>query len=202
MSAYNPLAWERVPGFANSFDRYGWVDYRQNVIDWVRSLKPAPARLLDVGCCRGEYLRKLKEEGFAGELLGVDVTPQCVEAARSAGLDVRQADCRMLPFASREFDVVLFLNVLMHLPDPAQALAEVCRVAGKHLVLSCYGATEERGVWSRNTKAFLNTFYPKSAVLSAMPEGWRLAKFETFVNPFGDPVYQYLFTRRKAGKGE
>jgi SAM-dependent methyltransferase len=202
MGTYDPNAWQGVPGFANSFDRYGWVDYRQHIIDWSLALKPAPASILDVGCCQGQYLQRLREQGFAGQLVGVDVTQQCVDAAVAAGLDVRRADCRSLPFVDKEFDTVLFLNVLMHLPEPRAPLAEACRVAGRHMILSCYGSPDV--VRSRNTRKFLNTFYPKQAVLDAMPPGWKLADFAEFINPFGDPVFQYRFVRdirrRRAAK--
>ena len=41
-----------------------------------------------------------------------------------------------LPFADDQFDLVLCLEVLEHLPDPAAGLAELARVSGRDIVVS------------------------------------------------------------------
>jgi len=53
-------------------------------------------------------------------------------------------DIRDIPFADREFDVVLALDVMEHV-DPAdrpRALAELARVAGRRLVVACPAGAE------------------------------------------------------------
>jgi len=45
-------------------------------------------------------------------------------------------DVAALTFESSSFDVVTMLEVLEHVPDPARALREVCRVARRFVVLS------------------------------------------------------------------
>jgi SAM-dependent methyltransferase len=47
-----------------------------------------------------------------------------------------QGDIFCLPFIDRSFDLVISLEVLEHLPDPLNALIELCRVSRKWLILS------------------------------------------------------------------
>jgi ubiquinone/menaquinone biosynthesis C-methylase UbiE len=62
-----------------------------------------------------------------------------IEAVRSGGVDtVRalQGDVTTLECADDSFDIVTMLEVLEHIPATAPALAEVCRVARRAVVLS------------------------------------------------------------------
>jgi ubiquinone/menaquinone biosynthesis C-methylase UbiE len=47
-----------------------------------------------------------------------------------------QGDAKRLPFEDGQFDAVTLLEVLEHIPDTGRALAEVCRVARRWVVLS------------------------------------------------------------------
>jgi SAM-dependent methyltransferase len=49
--------------------------------------------------------------------------------------EFHQADIFALPFEDRSFDVVLCCNVLLHLPSIARPLAELARVARRHVVV-------------------------------------------------------------------
>ncbi len=80
-------------------------------------------RTLDLGCGRGEALATF---GLPG--VGIDVS---LVRLRLAPGPVAQADARMLPFPDHTFDVVLALNVLSSIPDPAhrtRVAAEMTRV--------------------------------------------------------------------------
>ncbi|HEX2030521.1 MAG TPA: class I SAM-dependent methyltransferase [Actinomycetota bacterium] len=87
----------------------------------VRMVEAHGARegaLLDIGCGYGYLLARFRRRY---ELFGIDVS---VHAARQAavrlpGVRVVQADVqRPLPFR-RRFEVVLAINIVEHLPDPA-----------------------------------------------------------------------------------
>ncbi len=64
---------------------------------------------------------------------------QDIEAVRRGGvptLSARLMDAASMEYADSQFDVVTMLEVLEHIPASRQALAEVCRVAGRFLILS------------------------------------------------------------------
>jgi SAM-dependent methyltransferase len=82
-------------------------------------------RALDLGCGRGGALEEL---GLPG--IGVDVS---ILRLRLAPGPVAQADGARLPFPDGAFDLVLALNVVSSVPDPAHRralMAEAARVLG------------------------------------------------------------------------
>src|SRR5205807_2773245 len=83
---------------------------------------------LDLGCGTG-MLALLKRKGVV--LTGVDVSPECVLAARRNGYDDSlTAELSHLPFADRSFDYVVSLDVLGHVgfAEKDAVLGEVRRV--------------------------------------------------------------------------
>jgi trans-aconitate methyltransferase len=87
----------------------------------VELLNPQPGeRILDLGCGDGALTRKLVELGC--EVVGVDSSPQQIEAARTCGLDARLKDCQALDF-EREFDAV-FSNAALHWMKRPDAVLE------------------------------------------------------------------------------
>lgn len=83
----------------------------ENGLEVVEMLAPRPGdRILDLGCGDGVLTRALVEAG--AEVVGVDASPEMVEAARARGLDARVMDGRRLDFDA-EFDAV-FTNAALH----------------------------------------------------------------------------------------
>lgn len=77
-----------------------------------------PGTLLDLGCGRAPY-QGLYRTRF-GTCLRVDHQPGIPLEARASAMD--------LPFRDASFDLVLFSEVVEHLPDPGRALREIRRV--------------------------------------------------------------------------
>jgi SAM-dependent methyltransferase len=94
----------------------------------------APGELvLDVGCGTGRALPALSAAaGPTGRVIGLDITPDMLLQAHSAGRDGRAtlvlADARRLPLADATADVVFAAGLVQHLPDPGAGLAELARV--------------------------------------------------------------------------
>ncbi|GIG57521.1 hypothetical protein Lfu02_18930 [Longispora fulva] len=83
--------------------------------------------VLEVGCGNGRYLQTLGERGHRGRVLGLDYSPgMAAEAGRFASTLV--ADAQRLPMASGQFDLVLCMHMLYHVPDVSMAVAELARV--------------------------------------------------------------------------
>lgn len=92
-------------------------------------------RLLDVGCGPGSITLGLAEVVAPGEVVGIDLRPEVVEQSRAAAAQRGIANVRFevgsaydLPFPDASFDAAFAHIVLMHLREPARALAEVRRV--------------------------------------------------------------------------
>jgi ubiquinone/menaquinone biosynthesis C-methylase UbiE len=101
-----------------------------------------PANLLDIGSGRGAFLWPLLE-AFPGlpvtALDRLDYRVADLQAVHDGGvhnLTAVRGDVAALTFDGASFDVVTFLEVLEHVSDPASALAQVCRVARRFVVLS------------------------------------------------------------------
>jgi SAM-dependent methyltransferase len=81
-------------------------------------------RILDLGCGNGALSRKLVDSGC--QVVGVDASPEMVEAAVGAGLDARLMDGHSLTFDG-EFDAV-FSNASLHwMKQPDRVIAGVRR---------------------------------------------------------------------------
>lgn len=88
-------------------------------------LDPRPGeRILDLGCGDGILTRQLAERGC--EVVGVDASPEMIEAALALGVDARLMDGHELSFEN-EFDAV-FSNAALHwMKRPDRVLAGVVR---------------------------------------------------------------------------
>ncbi|MFE2311141.1 class I SAM-dependent methyltransferase [Streptomyces sp. NPDC059411] len=90
-------------------------------------------RVLDAGCGTGRAMTALRAAvGPSGTVLGADVTPQMLSAAREAGRDAEGtlllADVARLPLRDEVLDAVFAAGLIAHLPEPAANLRELARV--------------------------------------------------------------------------
>lgn len=83
-------------------------------------------RLLDIGCGTGRFLSERLHDCRA---LGIDLYRQPLELSRRRGLtQILQADAVRLPFRSETFDILTAFDLIEHLPDDRQFVAEARRV--------------------------------------------------------------------------
>lgn len=95
-------------------------------------LRPG-ARVLDVGCGAGHDTLVMAERVDGGGLVvGVDLSATMLAETRrrAAGVPVLlcRADAQALPFRAGAFDACALRAVLIHTPDPGQAVVEAMRV--------------------------------------------------------------------------
>ncbi len=89
---------------------------------------PRDASVLDFGCGDGSHAG-LYFQSRPHSYTGVDVSQAAVEACRKMGLNaVCYEPGQHVPFGERAFDVVVCFEVLEHLFDPPESLAEIFRV--------------------------------------------------------------------------
>lgn len=128
----------------NVYDKYGTknpiarllVDgFLKNVTElYVRA---RPTSVLEVGCGEGLLARHLHRSGPRPDrFVASDVEIDRVVPDLDPEIEVVEASIYALPFAAAEFDLVVCCEVLEHLGDPALGLAELARVARRHVLLS------------------------------------------------------------------
>lgn len=108
------------------------VAYKRRVRTMLEFLDPEPGdHILDCGCGMGFYLRALATL-CKGAFCGIDGDAQALGFARQAldglGAGLLRGDVLHLPYRDGAFDKVLLSEVLEHLPDDRQGLAEMRRV--------------------------------------------------------------------------
>lgn len=90
----------------------------------------AGREVLDVGCNTG--YGTLRFAPVASRVVGVDVSPRAIDAARERARDGRPEFIVTtgfeLPFPAATFDLVTSFQVLEHVPDPLAFLRELARV--------------------------------------------------------------------------
>jgi 2-polyprenyl-3-methyl-5-hydroxy-6-metoxy-1,4-benzoquinol methylase len=100
----------------------------------IRALLPAEA-LLDAGCGDGRFLAALPTLGLVpARVVGVDIADSILTTARTAtatvGIDPElvRGNLERLPLGDSEFDLVVSIQVVEHLLDPAAGVRELGRV--------------------------------------------------------------------------
>ena len=86
-------------------------------------------RVLDVGCAYGWFLAAAQGRGMA--VVGIEPDSYAWRAARADGLDVRRGYFPDSLTDGEEFDLVVFNDVLEHIPDVHRVLATCARVVAR-----------------------------------------------------------------------
>ena len=174
---------EAVPT-GNTYDKYG----SQNpvvkrlmrgfhaALDELWSLA-APRSVLDVGCGEGVLTCDWAERLGDGRIVGIDLDDPKLRAEwekrRRANLEYRAEEATSLSFADDEFDMATAIEVLEHVPEPERTLAEMARVARRHLLVSVpreplwRGLNMARGAYLKdfgNTPGHINHWSKRSFV--------------------------------------
>ena len=122
---YDEMAESR---FSNSF-AYGRHKVDALLAEVLAQLQPG-ARVLDVGCGTGEYIRRLRELGFVGCGIEPAAAMRKVAIEKNPGCDILDGVATKLPFADASFDLIICIEVLryLHRNDGRLALREMHRV--------------------------------------------------------------------------
>ena len=102
------------------------------VAQTVVSSHPEAGSALDVGCGTGLVGRALRARGFAGHILGLDVSQTSREIAQHCGAydSVEHADLQQrLPLKDDSVDALVCVGVMTYLPEVEAVWREFARVA-------------------------------------------------------------------------
>ncbi len=108
----------------------------------------AKTKVLDVGCGSGLCAYLMGQERSDLELTGCEV-----EVRPRPYIATVKFDGKQLPFTDRSFDVVIFVDVLHHVEDPAALLKEAMRVGRGTIIVKDHIL---RGVLSRRILRFMD----------------------------------------------
>ena len=137
---------EAVPT-GNTFDKYGSESpvVRRLMARFRRTLDELwgtadPQSVLDVGCGEGVLTHAWAERLGDRRIVGIDLDDAKLRAEwehrRRPNLEYRAEEATSLSFADDEFDLAAAIEVLEHVPDPEATVAEMARVARRHLIVS------------------------------------------------------------------
>jgi SAM-dependent methyltransferase len=136
------------------------VDLAARVLDLAAPGPVGP--VVDVGCGNGMYLAELARRGLGGRILGVDLSPGMLAAARdrlsgigpegggpgagstgprTPAIALASGDATALPLRDDAVGLALAMHMLYHVPGPADALRELRRVTrpGGRVVIGLNG---------------------------------------------------------------
>lgn len=103
--------------------RMAFHDWPHSPHTMAASRIAAGTRVLDIGCSVGHLARELKKKNC--KVWGMDIDAEAVKEASAVCEEVVVADfdaIPVLPFADRQFDAILLLDVLEHLARPDRFL--------------------------------------------------------------------------------
>ncbi|HUL66091.1 MAG TPA: bifunctional 2-polyprenyl-6-hydroxyphenol methylase/3-demethylubiquinol 3-O-methyltransferase UbiG [Burkholderiaceae bacterium] len=150
--------------------RLAWIDGQAGL---------AGKRVVDVGCGGGILTESMARSGAT--VLGIDLSPKPLRVAElhaletGARVDYREVSAETLAAEQPEsFDVVTCMEMLEHVPDPAQtvaACASLVRPGGWVFVSTL----------NRNAKSFLLAIVGAEYVLGLLPKGTH--EYEKFIKP-------------------
>jgi 2-polyprenyl-6-hydroxyphenyl methylase/3-demethylubiquinone-9 3-methyltransferase len=149
-------------------------------LDWIDQLAGlAGKNVLDVGCGGGILAESMAQRGAA--VLGIDLSTRPLRVAElhaiESGVQVAYREVSAEALADEQpatFDVVTCMEMLEHVPDPAQTVGACARLA-------CAGGWVFVSTLNRNPKAFLLAIVGAEYVLGLLPRGTH--EYEKFIKP-------------------
>ncbi len=104
-----------------------WIAHDELLGEHVKHLSMnGDTRMLDVCCGSGVVGASFK--GKVGKMIGLDITPEMIDLARTRLDQVNQGTVYDLPFVEGSFDLVVNREVLHLLPNPERPVSEIFRV--------------------------------------------------------------------------
>ena len=131
----------------NTFDKYGSANpvVKRLMARFHATLdelwdRAAPSSVLDVGGGEGVLTVEWAERLGEGRIVGIDLDDPKLRAEwgkrERPNLEFRAEEATSLSFADDEFDLATAIEVLEHVPEPEATLAEMARVASRHMLVS------------------------------------------------------------------
>jgi ubiquinone/menaquinone biosynthesis C-methylase UbiE len=170
-----------------------------DLVRLIPDCKPSYEVVVDVGCGSGYSLPKLAQRFGPRELIGVDIDPEMLAAARAeagkAGVDARlvEASSSRMPLPDGHADLLFCHQTFHHLVEQEAALAEFLRVLKPGGIL-LFAESTRRYIHSWIIRAL---FRHPMEVQRTAPEYLQMLRAAGFVVPESAVSYPYLWWSRE-----
>ncbi|WP_375428783.1 class I SAM-dependent methyltransferase [uncultured Sphingomonas sp.] len=157
----------------------------------------APGRLLDIGCGNGGFLGGMARVGWQAH--GIDFDPAALAVARRfPGVTTALGDVFDQGFDAESFDAVTMSNVIEHVPDPVETIAEcrrILRPGGRLVVITpnlrALGHEIFGADW-RGLESPRHLFLFQGKTLRALAARAEFGKISVFSTPGSGPATDYI----------
>jgi ubiquinone/menaquinone biosynthesis C-methylase UbiE len=164
--------------------------HRQMIVDALRSFEFDS--VLEVGCAAGANLFRIQREFPQVRLSGTDVNAEAIEVARHFLIgDLRIGTLAQAGFPDQSADVVLTDMVLIYVAEIEQTLAQIRRLARKHIVLCEF---HSKRPWERVALKLATGYRARDYPALLRRHGWRdieVAKIPRELWPGGRPQRRF-----------
>ena len=101
------------------------MKYIQYIFECLNPIKKKE-KILDIGCGFGYIMWLLEIENYTG----LDISEKVLKIARKLFKKPKfvQGTVERMPFRKENFDIIIFTEVIEHLPNPKKAISEIYRV--------------------------------------------------------------------------
>jgi len=128
--------------WAPSYEKGFWGFYFKTAYRSILALTEKyigrDSKILDIGCGTGELVFLLSGKVSEGEIIGLDISKQMIEAAQKKKLERKinnaqfvTSKANSIPYENERFNLVFCLNALHHFPDHPSFFKEISRILKK-----------------------------------------------------------------------
>jgi len=164
-------------------------------LDFLQLLKPAGA-FIEIGCAYGYLVNEARQRGYSA--FGLDISPFALAQEPDFRAWLLQASASNLPWKDRSADVITLFDVLEHLENPEDCLAEVRRVLKDDGLL--LGATPDPAFFKRVEETHISERPPSFWLATLRSLGFHVRfrfsvedyNFQFVATPSGSPSVPQL----------
>jgi ubiquinone/menaquinone biosynthesis C-methylase UbiE len=123
---------DRIALEDQEYQRFAEGSYAKIFSLFKSLVDPKPGdSILDMGCGTGAFTQRLKQEFPSANVLGMDISEQCINRARKSYADIlfSAGDVEKTNLDSHSIDIICYFGALHHFPD----FNNVAREAGRIL---------------------------------------------------------------------